>query len=186
MSPLSLWAPGCSPSEASGRWCQTHCTQPHCVPAPGRGGQRSWMLHGSSSPALVEGREPQWSGEGGAGVFRSVCAGPPCLSRDRDWGWSCCCARNASHARLPPVYGGGKQRGSSLSGSCSLGSGHSGCRAGAVLLASALMCPVCPWPSAVGSLGLDLEAISSELLSWGALGLPSLAPLGCGWDASGT
>ena len=93
---------------------------------------------------------------------------------------------SASHARLPPVYGGGKQRGSSLPRSCSLGSGHSGCRAGAVLLVSASVCPVCCWPSAVGSLGLDLEAISSELLSWGAPGLPSLAPLGSGLDTSGT
>ena len=51
---------------------------------------------------------------------------------------------------------------------------------------SASMCPVCCCLSAVGSLGLDLETISSELLSWGVPGLPSLAPLGCGLDASGT
>ena len=56
-----------------------------------------------------------------------------------------------------------------------------------LLLVSASRCPVCRWPRAVGSLGLDLGAISRELLSWGAPGLPALAPLGCCClDASGT
>lgn len=82
------------------------------------------------------------------------------------------------------LFTGRKAERSSLPGSCSLGSGP---------LAAELepdcwrprRCPVCRWPSAVGSLGLDLEAVSDELLSWEHQGFPPWLPLGCGWDASG-
>lgn len=98
-------------------------------------------------------------------MFRSVGAGPR-VCPVTVTGAGAAAVRSAPHARLPPVYGRKAER-KQLAGV------HA---AWAVATLAAELeavcwrprrCPVCRWPSAVGSLGLDLEAVSSELASPG-------------------
>lgn len=159
------------PRRLLGVWCTNTLYIALTAPQPQAGEGRGWMLHRSSSPALVEGREPQRPGREVLACSGAWVLGPRVCPVTVTPGRSCCCAQCAQPR--PPA--------SCLRGEESREEAACYYATHGLPMADKLFgwrprpmsCAHCRWPKCSWLSGLDLEAVSSELLSWEHQGLSS-------------